>query len=403
MAVRGAETTAGFDPGRAHYNSAKFNGHRGRVRNMTISWAVGLIAAGFVALVAGGELLVRGAASLARAIQVSPLVIGLTVVAFGTSAPELAVSVQAAFKGAADVAVGNVVGSNIFNVLVVLGLSAICAPLVVSSSVVRRDVPLMVLTAVLFWLVCRDRQVDRWEGAVGVLLLVLWTVWLIRASRRELAVAADAAPVLVEELPPRQPVWLSLVLVVSGLALLVFGSDKLVDGAVGIARLLQVSELVIGLTIVAAGTSLPELAASVMAALRGQRDMAVGNVVGSNVFNVLCVMGVSGMVAPRPIPVAEDCLQFDMPVMLAVSFACLPIFLSGVIARWEGGLFASYYVLYTAYLVLQSVNSEHLRTFERVMVVFFLPLVGITLVVSLVQGLRARGARATGNGEAGPG
>ncbi len=359
---------------------------------MGIPAATGCIVLGIVALVVGGELLVRGAASLARAARISSLVIGLTVVAYGTSAPEMAVSVQAALKGSADVAVGNVVGSNIINVLVVLGVSALVAPLVVSMALLRRDVPLMILASLAFWLVCLDGSVNRIEGLAGLILLVAWTIWLVLASRKESAdqVAEGADPDQLADLPATQPVWLAVVLVLAGLAVLVFGADRLVEGSIAIARTLKISELIIGLTIVAAGTSLPELVTSVIASLRGERDISVGNVVGSNVLNILGVMGVSGLVSPQPVAVSSDCLYFDMLVMIAVAFACLPVFLSGIILWWEGALFVGYYILYVWYLVLFQTGSEHVKTFEWAMAVFVAPPVVLTLGVSLWQGLQAR-------------
>lgn len=362
---------------------------------MGIPAASAYIVVGIVLLVLGGELLVRGAASLARAVRISSLVIGLTVVAFGTSAPEMAVSVQAALKGSADVSVGNVVGSNIFNVLVVLGLSALVAPLIVSMSLVRRDVPLMILASLLLWLVCLDGSVNRLEGLTGLVLLVAWTTWLVMASRNESSsqVAQGADPDQLADLPRPQPVWLAVLLVLAGLAILVFGADRLIVGSIAIARALEVSELIIGLTIVAAGTSLPELMTSVIASLKGERDISVGNVIGSNVFNILGVMGMSAVASPQPVAVSADCLHFDMLVMIAVAFACLPIFLSGIILWWEGALFVGYYVLYIWYLVLYQTGSSHLKTFEWVIAVFVGPLVVLTLGISLWQGLRARAAR----------
>jgi cation:H+ antiporter len=212
------------------------------------------------------------------------------------------------------------------------------------------------------------------------------------ASRKESAsrVAGGADPETLAELPPAQPVWLAILLVLAGLAVLVFGADRLVVGSIAIARAMQVSELVIGLTIVAAGTSLPELMTSLIASLKGERDISVGNVIGSNVFNILGVMGVSGLVSPRPVAVSADCLHFDLLVMIAVAFACLPIFLSGIILWWEGALFVGYYILYVWYLILHQTGSEHLKTFQWVMTVFVAPLVLLTLGISLWQGVRAR-------------
>jgi cation:H+ antiporter len=254
-------------------------------------------ALGLVALVVGAELLVRGASKLALSFGISSLVVGLTVVAFGTSAPEMAVSVQSSWSGRVDIALGNVVGSNIFNVLVILGLSALVTPLVVHQQVIRQEVPVMIGVSLLLWALALDGGISRWEGILLAALVVGYTVLLIRQSRRETAAVQAEVEAEYQEAfdgPPRG--WDShwgaqALLILAGLALLVAGAQWLVEAAVGFARQFGVSELIIGLTIVAAGTSLPEVATSVMAAIRGERDIAVGNVVGSNIFNILAVLG----------------------------------------------------------------------------------------------------------------
>ena len=348
---------------------------------------LGLLALGLVLLVAGAELLVRGASRLATAFGITPLVIGLTVVAFGTSAPELAVSLQSAWSGSADIALGNVVGSNVFNVLAILGLSAAIAPLVVQLKVIRFDVPLMVAVSALAWGLALDGRVGRLDGALLFAGVVAYTIWSIRAGRAE-------SPQLPEEARPGSSsgsLGGSVVLVLVGLALLVLGARWLVQGATEIARALGFSELVIGLTIVAGGTSLPELATSVVAAARGQRDIAVGNVVGSNLFNLLCVLGGAALLAPAGVAVAPQALAFDLPVMTAVAFACLPVFLTGhAIARWEGLLFLGYYAAYTTWLVLAAQGSAALPGFRAAMLWFVLPLTVVTLAVSTTRWLLRR-------------
>jgi cation:H+ antiporter len=297
-----------------------------------------MMIAGLVLLVIGGEMLVRGASKLAVSIGISPLVVGLTVVSFGTSSPELAVSVQAAFSGQVDIAMGNVVGSNIFNVLFILGLAALITPLVVSSQIIRQEVPLMLAASLLLLAFAFDGSIGRVEAAVLFSLLCAYTAFLIVQSRREQQAirdeyAGESHVATVRTWDDHLPAQIGLIL--AGLVLLVFGSRWLVEAAVTIAKSLGVSELVIGLTIIAAGTSLPEVAASVTAALRGQRDIAVGNVVGSNTFNILGVLGLSGLVAPMPLVVQPALLEFDMLVMVAVAVACLPVFFTGAtIARW---------------------------------------------------------------------
>jgi cation:H+ antiporter len=351
---------------------------------------------GLVVLVAGGELLVRGASSLAAAARISPLVIGLTVVAFGTSSPELAVTMRSAFAGQTDLAVGNVVGSNICNVLLILGLSAMIAPLVVSAQLVRLDVPLMIGASVLMLLLGLDGTVGRLDGLLMFGALVAYVVWSIRQSRKERKAIVDefAAHLPRPDGGSLGQIALQLLLVATGLVLLTVGANWLIDGAVGIARKFGLSELMIGLTILAVGTSLPEVAASVIAAIRGERDIAVGNVVGSNLFNILGVLGLSALVAPNAIAVAPAALQFDIPVMIAVAIACLPVFFTGhLIARWEGAMFFAYYVAYVAYLVLAATRATVTREFEIVMGVFVLPLTVVTLIVGVVRAFRAgRGA-----------
>jgi cation:H+ antiporter len=342
---------------------------------------------GFVVLVSGGELLVRGASRLATALRISPLVIGLTVVAFGTSAPELAVSVQAALAGSGDLAMGNVVGSNIFNVLFILGLSAIIVPLAVSSQLIRWDVPVMIVASLLVPVFGWDGDINRFEGAILFCGIVAYTVWCVRKSRREnRAVHAEFA----QEWPKASDhsrKWISnLVLIVVGLILLGGGSRLLIDGSVTIAESLGVSELVIGLTIVAAGTSLPEVVTSLVAAMRGERDIAVGNVVGSNIFNILSVLGLSSVIAP-----GGAALQFDIPVMIAVAVACLPIFFTGhVISRWEGGLFFFYYLAYTTYLLLNATNNDLRYIMRDAMLGFIIPLTSVTLVVMVRRSFQQR-------------
>jgi cation:H+ antiporter len=339
-----------------------------------------LFALGLGLLVLGANWLVMGASRLAVTFGISPLVIGLTVVAFGTSAPESAVSVQSAVTGRADLAVGNVVGSNIFNVLFVLGASAAIAPLAVSSQVVRLDVPVMVATSVAAVLMAADGLVSRLEAAFLVGTLAAYTAWQVRLSRRESAAVAVEFAHAYGQLssgPARH-----LAAVGAGLGLLVLGSRWLVDGAVRFAQVLGVSELVIGLTVVAAGTSLPEAATSMVAARRGERDIAVGNVVGSCIFNILGVLGLSGLLAPAGLPAAPSIATFDGPVMIAVSVACLPIFTSGArIGRWEGALFLAYYAAYAGYLVLDAQAHDALPAYSRVMRAFVLPLTALVLAI----------------------
>lgn len=350
---------------------------------MTLMTFVYLIA-GLVLLVAGAEVLVRGAAKLAAQFGIPPLIIGLTVVAFGTSAPETAVSVQAALDGSGDLAIGNVVGSNIANVLFILGLTALIAPLIVSHQLIRLDVPIMIGASLLTFALAWDGSLSKLDGAILFAGIVAYTAFLIISSRKQKSLEDDE---FSKEFGLDEPVkpyaWaINLGLIIVGLVLLVSGSNFLVEGAVTLARTLGISELVIGLTVVAVGTSLPELATSVLAAIKGERDIAVGNIVGSNIFNLLCVLGLASMVSPQAISVAANALAFDFPVMIAVAVACLPIFFAGYrINRWEGLLFLAYYVAYTVYLVMSSTGRPFAEIFGDAMLGYALPLTAVTLVI----------------------
>jgi cation:H+ antiporter len=350
---------------------------------MTVMTFVYLIA-GLVLLVAGAEVLVRGAAKLAAQFGIPPLIIGLTVVAFGTSAPETAVSVQAALDGSGDLAIGNVVGSNIFNVLFILGVTALIAPMIVSRQLIRLDVPIMIGASLLTFGLAWDGSLSKLDGAILFSGIVAYTVFLIISSRKDKGSADDE---FTKEFGLDEPVkpyaWaINSALIVAGLVLLVTGSNFLVEGAVTLARALGISELVIGLTVVAVGTSLPELATSVLAAIKGERDIAVGNIVGSNIFNLLCVLGLASLVSPQAITVAANALAFDFPVMIAVAVACLPIFFAGYrINRWEGLLFIAYYVAYTVYLVLSSTGRPFAEVMGDAILGYALPLTAVTLVV----------------------
>ncbi len=344
------------------------------------------IVAGLVALVIGGELLVRGASLMAAAMRISPLIIGLTVVAFGTSAPELGVSLQAALSGTADVALGNVVGSNILNVLFILGAAALVAPLIVSSQLVRLDVPLMIVASAAMWGMSLDGAISRIEGVVLFSGLIAYIIFCIRQSKSESpAVVDEFAQELPKVTPLTQSRFVQIALIVVGLGFLGLGSKLLVSGAVAIAQMWGVSQLIIGLTIVAAGTSLPELVTSVVASFKGERDIAVGNIVGSNLFNILAVLGLSSIIAPGGIAVSAAALRFDIPVMVAVTAICLPIFFTGIISRIAGGILLIYYVAYTAILILAETNPQLNQQFSWIVVYIVLPLSLLTILFSVVQ------------------
>ena len=348
-----------------------------------------LLIIGLVLLVGGAEWLVRGAANLASAAGVSSLVVGLTVVAFGTSSPELAVSVMSAWKDEADLAVGNVVGSNIFNVLFILGVSAAIVPLVVAQQLVRFDVPVMIGVSLLLYLMGMDGEIGRLDGALLAAGVISYTVFLIRKSRAESSAVKAEYEQEFGKGEEAGSLWKNIGLVLVGVAALVLGSKWLVDGAVAIAQALGVSELVIGLTIVAAGTSLPEVATSVVAALRGERDIAVGNVVGSNIFNILCVLGFSTLASPKGLEVPRAAQAFDIPVMIGVAVACLPVFFTGYqISRANGIAFLGFYTAYVVHLIFTATSHDALGTFRMAMLWFVLPLTALTLLVLSIRALR---------------
>ncbi len=357
---------------------------------------IGYMAAGLAILVFGADWLVKGASRLALAAGIAPLVVGLTVVAFGTSAPELAVSVTAAYSSANDIAVANVVGSNIFNVLFILGISALVAPLIVHQQLVRMDVPIMIGASILLLVLATDGVLGWWDGALLTTLIFAYTAFLIVESRREknpeivaeyagsvAAAAGDVVHVGKSSLP------MHLLFIVAGLVALVFGSQLLVGGAIGFARVLGVNEVIIGLTIVAAGTSLPELATSVVAAIKGERDIAIGNIVGSNIFNICSVLGISSLASGGALVVAPGLLAVDIPLMIGVALICLPFFRTGyMLTRTNGAVFLGAYVLYVVYLVFKETQNPMLDMFSAALFNLVIPMMIIGTVIVSVLALR---------------
>lgn len=348
-----------------------------------------LLAAGLVLLIVGADLLVKGAARLAASFGIPTLVIGLTVVAFGTSAPELAVSVKAAFSGEAELAIANVVGSNIANILLILGASAIILPLAISRQLIRQDVPIMVaLSALVMWLV-QDGSLGKIEAAMLAVGLLAYTWFLFWQGKKQGVECIDEE--VEEMLHQPHPAWQSALFVVAGLALLVYGSGLLVDSAVQLASAWGVSEAVIGLTIVAVGTSMPEMVTSIVAAIKGERDIAVGNVVGSNIFNILCVLGLSGLASPMPLLAGEQLASIDIPVMVAVAALCVPLFFVGaVLHRIEGAMFLVLYVAYTWYLVAVALQKPYLAQLQDGILYGLVPLVIAYVLVSLAWDFRKK-------------
>lgn len=360
---------------------------------------------GLAILTGGGEVLVRGAGELARSLGLSSFVIGLTVVSFATSAPELAVTLQAALRGAPGLAVGNVVGSNIANVLLILGISALVLPLAVRSQVIRMDIPIVVAVSVLALALAANGLIGRLEGGVLLLVLAAYLVVSILVSKRKrwvddgpAARAASTPTATGTRVKPRHPL-LSFAMVAAGVVLLVVGARLLVEGATDVAAAMGVSDLVIGLTVVSIGTSLPELATSVIAVLRGQGELAVGNVVGSCLFNIGAVLGLTGVLTPGGVPVAPAAIRLDLPIMIAVALVLVPVAFTGfTIVRWEGAMFLGFYAAYVAYVLLDAAGHDAVEPFSGVMLGFVIPITGLWLALLVAYELGVRRGRREGRG-----
>lgn len=347
---------------------------------------------GLAILILGADLLVRGASKLAAAAGISPLVIGLTIVAIGTAAPEIAVSLQAASLGQGSLTLGNVLGSNIFNILFVLGVTALVAPIVIAEQLIRFDAPIMVGASLLSFVLVLDGKLGLMDGIVLIAGVVGYMIFALRQSRRESEKVHKEYACEFED-TEKHTVWnatKNVVFMLAGLGLLVLGARWLVDSATAIAKTVGISELVIGLTVVAVGTSLPEVATSIIAALKGESDIAVGNAVGSNIFNLLGVLGLSGLLSPGGISVSNRVLTLDFLVMVFVALICIPVFyVDDNVSRGEGVLFLSYYVLYTAYLILEASRSSVLPA-VTLFILFYVPLTFIGLVMVAVRARRMK-------------
>ena len=337
---------------------------------------------GLVLLVAGAQLLVRCAEHIAAKLKVRPLLIGLTVVAMGSSAPQMTVNLQAAFNDTADIAVGSVIGSNTFNILVTLGLSALIIPLRVSRQLVRLDIPLMIFASAMVFTLALNHQLDRQDGVLLLGGLLIYLLLLLHQSRH----SGHHHPH-----HDRTPTSWLRTLILMGCALLLLGvaGHLLLGAALEVAAELGLSERIIGLTIVAVCTSLPELATSLIAAFRGQREIAVGNVIGSNVFNLLGVLGLTALLAPAPLSVSPNALAFDLPVMLGVAALCLPVFYSGYrITRVEGLLFLGLYLAYGLHVVSFTTGMPLASKLEHLMLIYVLPALLVFVLLSVVRAWR---------------
>jgi len=317
--------------------------------------AAGMVVAGIALLGLGADLLVRGAVTLAQAAKVSAAVIGLTIVSMGTSLPELTVSVAAALRGAPDLSMGNVVGSNIFNIGLVLGVSALIFPMRVHGSAVKMEWPFLFGASLLLLVVARDGMLDRFEGGFFVIALALFTAYAFIIGRQALGLEeAEDLDAQVRELTLPvgiRKIGIAVGLLTVGIAVLVSGGELLVRGAISLARAFGMTERLIGLTVVAAGTGAPELATSVVAARRGESEMALGNVIGSNIFNILGILGVSALITP--LVVSPEILRNDLWWMLGLSLLLFPIMRSRfLVTRVEGGMLLFAYFAYVSLLII---------------------------------------------------
>ncbi|WP_321359244.1 calcium/sodium antiporter [Pseudomonas extremaustralis] len=350
-------------------------------------WSLLELISGLALLIVGAEILVRAAVRLAASLKVRPLIIGLTVVAFGSSAPQMTVSLQATLAGNTDIAVGSVIGSSIFNILVTLGLSALIIPLRVSRQLVCLDIPVMILAGLLVFTLAANEELTPVDG---LLLLVALLVYLgvlhyrTRHSRR---------PRTLDTLA-RAPWLSSVLLMLGGLLILVLAGHLLLSAAVDVASDLGLSERIIGLTLIGVGTSLPCLATSLIAALRGQREIAVGNVIGSNLFNLLGVLGLTALLAPSPLSVSPNALDFDLPVMLSVVVLCLPVFYSGYrVTRAEGLVLLGLYLAYGLHVMAFTTGMPLANKLEQLMLYYVLPVLVAFLLFSTLRAWRRQHKR----------
>jgi len=315
---------------------------------MTVLEIVILLLLGLILLFIGAEGLIRGSSALALRFGISPLVVGLTVVAFGTSSPELVVSINSSLEGNGGIALGNIIGSNICNIALILGTSALIKPLIVQAQVVKREIPIMIAVSILLFILSLNNEISRLEGLIffaGIIVYIIISIYLSKKEKNS-EVKKEFEKNITKQ---TRKLWKSVVFVIAGLGLLAVGAKIFVDGAVAAAERMGVSQVVIGLTIVAIGTSLPELITSVVAAFKNEADIAIGNIVGSNVFNILSILGVTAIINPVS---TSDAGLIDFSLMLLTAILLLPLSWSGYkLSRWEGGFFFAGYVIYMLYLL----------------------------------------------------
>lgn len=331
---------------------------------------------GLIALIGGAEILVKAVTRLASAIGISKLIIGLTVVAFGTSAPELAISIQAGVNGQTDLMLGNIIGSNISNTLLILGLVALFIPLKVNKWLIKSDLPIMIGITVIVFLFSLNGMITFWECLTLSGLLLIYLLYLARQGN-------PGSDETITK-PKRKPgsLLLYLLLCVLGFTLLITGAQWMIDSAIIFAEMIGVSELIIGLTVVAIGTSLPEIVVVLIAAIKKERDIAIGSVIGSNILNLLAVLGVSGLFIEGAIPVQDVLTRFDIPLLILISILCIPLFYTGYrISRWEGGILLFFYGSYLYYLYLSGIAHPFLEPFTYWMTHWIIPILLLVIII----------------------
>ncbi|MBO6523791.1 MAG: calcium/sodium antiporter [Balneolaceae bacterium] len=339
---------------------------------------IALFIAGLVALIAGAELFLKAVDHFGLKWGISPLIMGLTVVAFATGAPELAISIKAAASGSADLVLGNIIGSNVANILLILGITSLIAPINITRRIIKIDVPIVIVVSIVLMILAFDGKLTTIDGVIllgGFIAYSIYTYIHIQKSKEDETEQIFEYEKSEDELAKGS--WFYIKnggMLLIGLVMIVLGSNWMVESAVVIATVLGLSELVIGLTIVSIGTSLPEVATSLSAARKGNADIAVANVLGSNLYNVLLTLGLTLIIAPNVLDVSAKAINLDLPFMVAVSIACIPIFIAGFnLTRMDGSIFLFYYSSYLTYLVLDAVSSSIVPTIELAMLWVIVP------------------------------
>lgn len=335
---------------------------------------------GLATLLGGGDLLLRGSVTVAEAFGMSRLLIGLTVVSLGTSAPEMAICLDAAMDGKPEIALGNIVGSNVANVLLILGITSLITPIVVESKIIRREVPIMIGISLFFLLLVSDQTLSVIDGSILLGSMIIFLLWQFRLAQLGDQVKEAPTPDPADPEVAKANYGLTAILIFGGAAMLWLGAGWLVQGASGLASSLGVSQLVIGLTVVAIGSSAPEIATSILAARRGYPEMAIGSVLGSNIANLLLVAGGTTLLAGG-IPVPSEALEFDLPVMILCAIACLPIFSTGhQIVRWEGAVFLMCYIAFSTFLFFRPTLTTLFPAWRQMVWPIAIPLIIATLI-----------------------